>query len=903
MKYENNTYKNYELGSLPKDSIKELEDYSRISASEGAVLLENKNNLLPLKKGERVSVFGRIQREYYKSGTGSGGLVNVKYVTNIVDSLKATGDVEVNEELLNIYEEWKKDHPFDAGKGWGQEPWCQEEMEISLETVENARKFGDVAIIVIGRTAGEDRDNSASEGSYLLAPKEEELIKKVSSVFEKTVVLLNVGAVIDMKWVKEYDIKSVIYLWQGGMCGGLACADILTGKVNPSGKLADTIAYDIENYPSTANFGAKEYNLYKEDIYVGYRYFETFKPEAVLYPFGYGLSYTSFEISATASEENGKITVSATVKNEGDVAGKEVVQIYFGAPNGKLGKANKELVAYAKTKLLEKGEEETLYITFDVDAMRAYDDSGATGNKSSYVLEAGQYIIYAGNSVRSAEAIYAHIENETRVVEKCTEALAPTKEFERFKKSENGDLVYENVPNRTYSVVDRVNANLPKEVPYTGNKGIKLEDVRTGKNTMDEFIAQLNDTELCCLVRGEGMNSPKVTPGTGSCFGGVTEELISFGIPIVCTTDGPSGIRMDSGLQATSMPNGTCLACTFNKELISDLYALEGVEMTAYEIDVILGPGINIHRSPLNGRNFEYFSEDPYLTGTMAASISKGLNRVGVYPTIKHFMANSQEWYRHTNDSIISERAIREIYARPFEIAVKDGGVKAIMTAYNAINGYHAASNYDLTKTILRDEWNYDGFVMTDWWAHITNLDGTTSTNDFASMIKAQNDIYMVMENAKTNKDNLEASLENGYLTRGELQFCAKNLCKFAMNTHAYERFKENGFKYDVSDLDTSNMNVAAAFNDVALGNEIDIQLEKSGKYVVEIEFTSPLTSLAQISVNLNIDHAGAFTFVAKGTDGGIGVMKSHVSIMNWNKKLIFSSKADVSIKSVKFLI
>ena len=903
MKYENNTYKNYNLGNLPKDSIKELEDYSRLAATEGAVLLENKNNLLPLKKGDKVSVFGRIQREYYKSGTGSGGLVNVKYVTNIVDSLKATGNVEINEELLSIYEDWKKDHPFDAGKGWGQEPWCQEEMEISLDVIENARKFGDIAIIVIGRTAGEDRDNSASEGSYLLAPKEEELIKKVSSVFEKTVVLLNVGAVIDMKWVKTYDIKSVVYLWQGGMCGGLACADILTGKVNPSGKLADTIAYDISDYSSTANFGAKEYNLYKEDIYVGYRYFETFNKDAVLYPFGYGLSYTNFEISATASEENGKITVNATVKNTGNVAGKEVVQAYFGAPNGKLGKANKELIAYAKTKLLEKGESEALTLEFDIDAMRAYDDSGVTGNKSSYVLEAGQYIIYVGNSVRDAEPIYIHEEEETRVVEKCTEALSPVKEFERMKKSENGDLVYENVPTRTYSVPERINANLPDEIPYTGDKGIKLEDVRTGKSTMDEFIAQLSDKELCCLVRGEGMNSPKVTPGTGSCFGGVTDELISYGIPIVCTTDGPSGIRMDSGLQATSMPNGTCLACTFNKDLVCDLYALEGVEMTAYEIDVILGPGINIHRSPLNGRNFEYFSEDPYLTGTMAAVISSGLNKAGVYPTIKHFMANSQEWYRHTNDSIISERAAREIYARPFEIAVKEGNVKSIMTAYNSINGYHAASNYDLTKTLLRDEWGYNGFVMTDWWAHITNLDGTTSTSDFASMVKAQNDIYMVMVDAKTNKDNLEASLENGYLKRAELQFCAKNLCNFAMHTHAYERFKANSFKYDVSDLDTSNMVVEDTFENVALDEKFAYDFKKSGKYIFEIEFTSPLTSLAQIAITLDIERTGVCTFISKGTDGGVGVMKTYVSIVQGEKNLTFTSKADVEIKRVKLLL
>lgn len=902
MDYELNNYKNYDLGNLPKDSIKELEEYSYLAALDGSVLLENKNNVLPLKKGDRVSIFGRIQREYYKSGTGSGGLVNVKYVTNIVDELKKSSDIEINEELLSVYEEWKKNNPFDYGCGWGQEPWCQKEMELDDELVKKARAFGDKAIIVIGRTAGEDKDNSASEGSYLLSPLEEEMIKKVSSVFEKTIVILNVGAVIDMKWVKKYNISSVLYVWQGGMCGGRACADLLLGKSSPSGKLADTIAYDIADYPSTENFGAKEFNLYKEDIYVGYRYFETFNKSAVLYPFGYGISYTDFEIAATCVAENDKIVIDATVTNVGEYAGKEVVQAYFGAPNGKLGKSAKELIAYAKTKELKPNESQTLTLEFNIDDMRAYDDSGVTGNKSCYVLEAGQYIIYLGNSVSDATAIYVHMENATRVVEKCTEALSPSVKFDRMKAGENGTLTYEKVPTRTYSVKDRVNASLPKEIPYTGDKGIKLEDVRTGKSTMEDFIAQLSDTDLCCLVRGEGMNSPKVTPGTGSCFGGMTEELIGFGIPIVCTTDGPSGIRMDSGLLATSMPNGTCLACSFNDSLVSDLYSLEGVEMTAYEIDVILGPGINIHRSPLNGRNFEYFSEDPYLTGKMASAISKGLSKAGVWCTIKHYMANSQEWYRHTNDSILSERAAREIYARPFEIAVKEGGAKAIMTSYNRVNGYHAASNFDMTKTLLRDEWGYDGFVMTDWWAHITSLDGENSTNDFASMVKAQNDIYMVMENAKTHDDNLEASLKNGYLTRGELQVCAINLCKFVMYTHAYERFRANGFKYDISDLDTSNMAVVKEFV-AEIGKSEKHNFEKSGKYIVEIEFTSPLTSLAQIAINLSIDRRGDCTFISKGTDGGTGIMKSHVSVMGGDHDLCFTSKADVTINKVKFLM
>ena len=904
MIYEKNTYKNYVLGDLPKDSIAELEDLSHEAAGEGCVLLENKNGVLPLKKGEGVSVFGRIQREYYKSGTGSGGLVNVKYVTNIVDELKKSRDIRINEELLSIYEEWKKDNPFDKGKGWGQEPWCQKEMEIDIEVVKKAREFGETAIVVIGRTAGEDRDNSATEGSYLLSKQEYELLKKVSSVFDKTVVILNVGAVIDMKWVKELNISSVLYVWQGGMRGGAACADILLGKKSPSGKLADTVAYDFSDNPSSANFGDKEINFYKEDIFVGYRYFETFARDKVLYPFGFGLSYTTFDISSTAREENGKITVSATVKNTGSVSGKEVVQVYFGAPNGNLGKSVRELIAFKKTRELAPNESETLEISFDIDKMCAYDDCGKTGNKSAFVLEAGQYVIYVGNSVRDAEAVFLHIEDSLKVVERCTEALVSALDFERLTRDENGAAVYEKAPKREYSVNERINKAIPKEIKYTGDCGIKLEDVRNGKNTIEEFVAQLNDNELCSLVRGEGMNSPKVTPGTGSCFGGVTDELISYGIPIVCTTDGPSGIRMDSGLLATSMPSGTCLACTFNEELVEELYALEGVEMTAYDIDVILGPGINIHRSPLNGRNFEYFSEDPYLTGILAARISRGLANAGVYCTIKHFMANSQEWYRHSSNSVLSERAVREIYARPFEIAVKEGGVKAIMTAYNKVNDYHAASNYDLTKIMLRDDWGYDGFVMTDWWAHITNFEtGKTSTNDFASMVKAVNDVYMVMDNAKNHDDNLEESVKNGYLKRAELQACAINILNFVMYTHAYERFKANGFKYDISSLDTSEMTVERELGNISLDKQVTLNFEKAGKYIVEIEFTSPLTSLAQIAISVNVNNSGACTLVAKGTDGGVGKMKGHVSIMGGDQRFTFTSKSDVKIEGVKFLI
>ena len=263
---------------------------ARRTAAEGCVLLKNDNHTLPLRKGDRVAVFGRIAFDYYKSGLGSGGLVNTRYVVGILDALREETDFSVDEKLLNIYKEWIKDHPYDGGGGWGLVPWSQKEMPLSDEVVEQAATENDIAIVIVGRTAGEDQDNAAEQGSYLLTDAERDMIAKVSRKFTRTAVLLNVGNIIDMKWVDELDPSAVMYVWQGGQEGGNGVCDVLTGRVNPCGKLTDTIAKDIKDYPSTANFGDESKNYYKEDIYVGYRYFETFAKDKVLYPFGFGLS-------------------------------------------------------------------------------------------------------------------------------------------------------------------------------------------------------------------------------------------------------------------------------------------------------------------------------------------------------------------------------------------------------------------------------------------------------------------------------------------------------------------------------------------------------------------------------------------------------------------------------------
>ena len=768
---------------------------ARRVAAEGAVLVRNEGQVLPLWPGTKISVFGRIQFHYYKSGTGSGGMVNTRYVVGILDALKEEDGLVLNEQLEQVYLEWIKTHPFDQGAGWAQEPWSQEEMPLSDEVIAQAVDCSDAAVIVIGRTAGEDRDAANAEGSYLLSAGEEAMLKQVCGAFDKVIVVLNVGNIIDMRWVEKYQPQAVLYTWQGGMEGGHAVADVLTGRVNPCGKLPDTIATAIEDYPSTAEFGGEDGNFYTEDIYVGYRYFETFAKEKVLYPFGYGLSYTKFAVACSGMQRaDDMLTIDVQVKNTGDCAGREVVQAYIKPPQGKLGKPVRNLAAFAKTKLLEPGEAQTLTLTMPDAVMASYDDTGVTGHKSCYVLEEGTYEVYVGTDVRSAVLAGGFDEDSIRVVEQCTEALTPVEAFDRIHPQPESDGSFEvgmePVPLRTYSLADRMNGNQGEELAYTGNQGYVLGDVYDKKTDLDTFIAQLSDEELCCIVRGEGMCSPKVTPGTAAAFGGVTDELKAYGIPCGCCADGPSGIRMDCGTYAFSMPNGTCLASTFDEELVEKLYQMEGAELRKNRIDTLLGPGINIHRNPLNGRNFEYFSEDPLVTGRLAAAQLKGMHAYGVTGTIKHFVANNQEYHRRKYNARVSERALREIYLKGFEIAVREGGAYSIMTTYGAVNGLWTAGSYDLLTTILRGEWHYDGMVMTDWWADINEEGKEATTANTAAMVRAQNDVYMVTQDAKgnTNEDNLAEALESGMLKRSALQRSCANILKMLMRSPVMER-------------------------------------------------------------------------------------------------------------------
>ena len=765
---------------------KEYADTAREMVAEGCVLLKNDNETLPLKSGMTVSVFGRIQYDYIKSGTGSGGMVNAPYVISIFDALKEEEDIHINEELSGIYEEWLKDHPFDKGAGWAMEPWSQVEMPLTDEIVKNAVDKSDAAIIIIGRSAGEDRDNSQTKGSYYLTDDEEDMLSKVCAVFDKTIVLLNVGNIIDMNFVRKYNPSSVMYVWQGGSEGGHGVVDLLTGRVTPSGKLADTIIYNLEDHPAHEHFGDEKNNDYVEDIYVGYRYFETAAKDKVMYPFGFGLSYTSFSHSSSFSIiDDETVRISTVVENTGDRFGKEVVQIYVKCPQNKLCKPARELVGFSKSGALFPGAKEVLTLDIKLKDLASFDDSGVTGHKDAWVLEAGEYVFYAGSDVRSAEAVGSFSLGNTVVTEQLSEALTPVKEFKRMVITEAGNdakVCFEEVPLRGYDLKQRVEDNMPKDRECTGNKGIKFSEVVRGDAKVEEFLDQLTDDELISLSRGEGMCSPKVTPGVASCFGGCAESLrTNYGMPIAACSDGPSGIRMDCGAMAFSLPNGAVQACSFNVELIGRLYEYEAKELRYNKIDTLLGPGLNIHRYPLNGRNFEYYSEDPYLTGACAVAELNAMHKYDVTGTVKHFATNNQEWKRHFVNATVSARALREIYLKPFEMAIKQGHAYCVMTTYGPLNGIYTGSNYDLTTTVLRNEWGFTGMVMTDWWAKLSETieGGAADVKYTSSMIKAQNDTYMVTADAvlNGNDDNSERELEKGIITRGELLRNAFNVC------------------------------------------------------------------------------------------------------------------------------
>ena len=715
------------------------------------------------------------------------------YVRNLYEGLKELGsEVDIYEPLSDFYRQNVKEQYAN-----GAAPGMTVEPELSGELADGARAFADTAIIVISRFSGEGWDRSSIEyngeynpwetetsmpktagkifpdGDFYLTKEEKAMVEQVKERFDNIAVVLNIGGVIDLSWAKEDEkLSAVLLAWQGGMEGGLAAAEILTGKVNPSGKLADTFAAHVEDYPSTENFHESvEYVDYIEDVYVGYRYFETIPGAAdkVCYPFGYGLSYTTFDMEIRkAWEEKENVKLEVLVTNTGDVPGKEVVQVYYSAPQGLLGKPAKELAAFKKTRLLQPGESQVITLVFTVGSMASFDDLGKI-QKSAYVLEKGTYEIYVGTSVRNAEKIdFAVTMAENKVVEQLSSKVAPTSlkkrmladgSFEELPQSKPNDpnacVLVKMEPGTEEALVPAARARERFMMLDAFPKGRKLLiDVAEGRVTMDEFLAQLSDEDLIHLLGGQPNTSVANTFGFGN--------LPEYGVPNIMTADGPAGCRIGCGVYTTAWPCATLLAATWNTDLVERVGKAGAEEVKENNLAVWLTPAVNIHRNPLCGRNFEYYSEDPLISGKMGAAAVRGIQSQHIGAAVKHFACNNKETNRKHCDSRLSERALREIYLKGFEMIVKESDPWVIMSAYNVVNGHRASENKELLEDILRGEWGFKGMVTSDWWTR----------GEHYKEILAGNDVKM----ATGFPERVKEAMEKGAIKREDLLHCAKRV-------------------------------------------------------------------------------------------------------------------------------
>ena len=621
------------------------------------------------------------------------------------------------------------------------------------------------------------------DGDFCLSVKEKEMIDTVKASFKNVIVILNVGGMVDTSWFAYDDqIQSALLALQGGMEGGLAAAELLVGDGNPSGKTVDTFAKSLDDYPSTYNFHeSRNYVDYTEDIYVGYRYFETIPgaAEKVVYPFGYGLSYTTFDVetvsagvvNSNCTSETNKLYAKVRVTNTGKFSGKEVVQVYIAKPQGKLGKPAKELAAFEKTRELQPGESQLMILTWEINDMASYDDLGKV-KKSAYVLEAGSYDIYVGTSVRDVtKADYSYILNHDVITEQLSAKLVPTSlpkrmladgSYEALPQSEPVDTDYSAIGNIDPSLTEGV-APCQRAIPYfrfadgmAKNGSHDIMDVVEGRITLDEFVSELSIDELIHLLGGQPNTGVANTFGIGN--------MPEYGIPSVMTADGPAGVRIapEVGICTTAFPCSTLLACTWNPDVLEAVGRAGGEELKENNLALWLTPAICIHRSPLCGRNFEYYSEDPFVTGKLAGAMVRGIQSNNVGATLKHFALNNKETNRKNSDSRVSERAAREIYLKAFEMIVKNDNPWAIMSSYNMINGYRASESEDLLTGILRDEWGYEGMVTTDWW----------TCGEHYKETKAGNDLKM----GNGYPDRVKKAYDKGAISRSEMETSVKRI-------------------------------------------------------------------------------------------------------------------------------
>ncbi len=790
------------------------------AAEEGMVLLRNDNNALPLVSSDTVAVFGSQQffknnysyYGYHITGAGSGNIF-AEFDSNIYSPIVSIREKAV-EGKFKLYEPIAAKYKADFDALWSDyttyKPYIPSAEDLTQAKADGVNK----AIFFVSRLEGESSDeeraiidndevknnavpdNAIEKGQWYLSEQEKSMLKTLNDNFDQVIVVVNTGNIMDTNWVKEGKADAVLCAWYGGIDSGKALANVLSGDATPSGKLTETAA-DINNYPTTENimkmfkdggFYDHRYTSYTEDIFVGYRYFETFTDVPVNYEFGFGLSYTEFDISNIKySEADGNITVSAKITNVGDkYSGKEVLQVYFSAPQmgvgeAKLSKPGKELAGYVKTKLLAPSESEVVSVTFPVSEMSSYDDTGVTAAKSAYVLEAGDYSIYAGNSVKNVELAGTYTVGAFTVVEQLSTKMAPKDlslrllangEFEALESAEFETLDTTPVAGFTPSAEDE---------PVVFDDIVTYGDVLNGNNTLDELVSQFTIDELASFALRQFVKG-SAGQGLGG-FGGNESVTEKYGVPLARGCDGPispPGLRQATG---HSLPSGMVIGCSFNIDLAADLGILAGKvhdENAMYEL--WLAPGMNIMRSPLCGRNFEYYSEDPLVSGLTASAVIYNTEKFNAGVSVKHFAVNNKELNRVYNDSRLSERALREIYLRGFEMVVKEADPVSIMSSYNFINGYSAAHATQLLRGIAREEWGFDGLFLSDW--------GGSGGYNLVEAIHGGNNVWMGTE-VDTYQPLVDA-YNSGIVSRELLEESAKYVIGSMLEIKLPEGFNPN---------------------------------------------------------------------------------------------------------------
>ena len=834
---------------------------SKEAAEEGMVLLENENQALPLAQGSKAALFGTGSYGTIKGGTGSGDVYN-RYTISVYDALTSTYNISNMAwwgEYLKTFEEKKaqaaeekKDNDYvkyTQGRFGGADSFLAIDQALTQSDMDKAKAGGvTTAFYTVSRVSGEGADCTIGKGDYELSEVEYNNIKLIAKNFDKCVVLLNVGGVVDTKFFSEIEgVDGLVLMSQAGMEGGNALADILTGKTTPSGKLTDTWAKNYSDYPAATtigdNDGDNKQEDYKEGIYVGYRYFDTFNITPA-YEFGYGKSYTSFDVEplTVAADEN-NVSVTVNVTNTGDTySGKEVVEVYFSAPDGSIEKPYQELAGFAKTDNLAPGESQKLIVTYKTTEMSSYDEA-----KAAYVMEDGDYIVRVGDSSRNTKVAGVLTLDKDVVTEQLSNQLTLDKNWKDLSKTGKTPYSYKDeaaqikaaarialpsakikTENNASKIDEKkvttyLTADAAKDYKAAENEVVetvdavpantKLIDVYDGKVSMESFVASLDDTQLANLANGiSGASTSGDTWGadansvTGAA--GETSQLYfnSLGIPNTVEADGPAGIRVTAETTdkdgnavynyCTAFPIGTLLAQTWNTDLVNRVGKAIGEEMVEIGVTLWLAPGMNIHRDPLCGRNFEYYSEDPALTGYVGSAITAGVqSNKGVGVTIKHYITNNQETNRSAVNTSVSERTLREIYLKGFEMVVKSAQPMAIMSSYNKVNGTYACENFDLLTSVPRGEWGFDGMVMTDWGA------GNRAGVD--TMMHAGNDLVM----PGRTQDRMIAALQGNpvgttadpnldkTLVRGDIQKCVSRVLTMIMRS---SQFGKMNSKVDV---------------------------------------------------------------------------------------------------------